>query len=191
VTLDLQTPQDVQRLQSAIESTDISLQAYRPKVADRYGLSAADLTARKPGLIYVSLSAYGAMTERRGFDSVLQSAAGLAMQQGSGTPNLLPTSPIDYLSGFLLAYGTLVALFRRAREGGSYVVRTSLAQVADWLATLSPNSRMTSNLPSDELIASFLQQTTTGAGLVEHLRSPVAFLQRFVDHKNNDHETSR
>jgi crotonobetainyl-CoA:carnitine CoA-transferase CaiB-like acyl-CoA transferase len=173
VTLDLQTPQDVQRLQSAVDNADIFLQAYRPKAIDRYGLSAADLTARRPGLIYVSLSAYGALNERRGFDSVLQSAAGLAMQQGGGVPNLLPTSPIDYLSGFLLAYGTLLALFRRAHEGGSYVVRTSLAQVADWLATLSPNSRTTSHLPSDELIASFMQQTKAGAGLLEHLRSPV------------------
>lgn len=55
-------------------------------------------------------------------------------QQGSiDNPQLAPTSPNDYLTGFLGALGTLVALLRRSEEGGSYHVRVALARSAIWL----------------------------------------------------------
>ena len=176
VTLDLDAPADREQLLADIEVADVFLQAYRPGAVARYGLSAEALALRRRGLIYVSLSAYGEADGRRGFDSVLQAAAGLALEQGQGVPALLPTSPIDYLSGFLLAYGALVALGRRAREGGSYVVRTSLAQVAEWLAALPPTPRALDEMPSNAFIDGLMQQTTTAAGIVVHLRSPITWL---------------
>lgn len=172
-TLDLGAPADRERLLTHADAADVFLQAYRPGVATRYGFSPEVLAARRPGLVHVSLSAYGEADGRRGFDSVLQAAAGLAMEQGEGVPTLLPTSPIDYLSGFLLAYGALVALDRRAREGGSYVVRTSLAQVAEWLAALPPAPHPPKAMPDAAMIDGFMQQTATSAGIVGHLRSPV------------------
>ena len=42
-------------------------------------------------------------------------------------------SAIDYLTGYLMAFGAMVALARRTREGGSWLVRISLAQVGRWL----------------------------------------------------------
>ena len=42
-------------------------------------------------------------------------------------------SAIDYLTGYLMAFGAMVALARRAREGGSWLVRISLAQTGRWL----------------------------------------------------------
>ena len=43
-------------------------------------------------------------------------------------PSLLPAAACDYTTGYLAAYGALLALARRAREGGSYHVRVSLCQ---------------------------------------------------------------
>jgi hypothetical protein len=51
-------------------------------------------------------------------------------------PQFYPVSAIDYLTGYLMAFGAMVALARRAREGGGWIVRISLAQTARWLVGL-------------------------------------------------------
>src|SRR5262249_5755259 len=48
-------------------------------------------------------------------------------------PQFYPVAAIDYLTGYLMAFGALVALARRVREGGSWLVRCSLAQTGRWL----------------------------------------------------------
>jgi hypothetical protein len=48
-------------------------------------------------------------------------------------PQFYPLSAIDYLTGYLMAFGAMVALARRTREGGSWLVRISLAQTGRWL----------------------------------------------------------
>ena len=48
-------------------------------------------------------------------------------------PQFYPVSAIDYLTGYLMAFGAMVALARRTREGGSWLVRASLAQTGRWL----------------------------------------------------------
>jgi hypothetical protein len=81
----------------------------------------------------------GPWAGRRGFDTVVQTVSGITHRQGElfpGTdpgPQFYPVSAIDYLTGYLMAFGTLVALGRRAREGGSWLVRASLAQTGRWL----------------------------------------------------------
>ena len=51
-------------------------------------------------------------------------------------PQFYPVSAIDYCTGYLMAFGAMVALARRAREGGSWLVRISLAQVGKWIVDL-------------------------------------------------------
>ena len=51
-------------------------------------------------------------------------------------PQFYPVSAIDYCAGYLMAFGAMVALGRRAREGGSWMVRISLAQVGKWIVDL-------------------------------------------------------
>ena len=51
-------------------------------------------------------------------------------------PQFYPVSAIDYCTGYLMAFGAMVALKRRAREGGSWLVRISLAQVGKWIVDL-------------------------------------------------------
>ena len=96
----------------------------------------------RPGLVYVSLCAFshvGPWASRRGFDTVVQTVSGITSRQGElfpgaePGPQFYPVSAIDYLTGYLMAFGAMVALARRAREGGSWLVRISLAQTGRWL----------------------------------------------------------
>ena len=96
----------------------------------------------RPGIVAVSLCAFshaGPWASRRGFDTVIQSVSGITNRQGEvfpvggPGPQFYPVSAIDFLTGYLMAFGTMVALARRAREGGSWLVRISLAQVGRWL----------------------------------------------------------
>ena len=93
----------------------------------------------------MSLSAFshkGPWASRRGFDTVIQTVSGITDRQGQlfpGSvpgPQFYPVSAIDYLTGYLMAFGALVALERRAIEGGSWLVRISLAQTGKWLVDL-------------------------------------------------------
>jgi crotonobetainyl-CoA:carnitine CoA-transferase CaiB-like acyl-CoA transferase len=120
--------------------TDVFSQAYRPGALAARGFAPADLARLRPGIVCVSLSAWGhdgPWAGRRGYDTLVQCATGIADEQGGqGGPAHLPGSALDYLSGYLGAFGAMAALARRAREGGSWLVRLSLAQTAHWLKGL-------------------------------------------------------
>jgi len=140
--LDLREQGDVEILKGLIRETDVFSQGYRPGTLDTRGLSPAALAELRPGIVYVSLSAFshvGPWASRRGFDTVVQTVSGISNRQGEifpGTeegPQFYPVSAIDYLTGYLMAFGALVALARRVREGGSWLVRISLAQTGRWL----------------------------------------------------------
>src|SRR5690606_7354266 len=96
------------------------------------GFGAPDLAALRPGIVAVSISAYGRLgpwRDRRGFDSIVQAVSGMADELAvDGEPRHQPANPLDYITGYLGAFGALVALGRRAREGGSYHVEVSLAR---------------------------------------------------------------
>ncbi len=140
--LDLREPADVDTLKGLVSEADVFSQGYRPGALASRGLAPADLARLRPGIVYVSLSAFGRVgpwAERRGFDTVVQTVSGLTHRQGEvfpgaePGPQFYPVSAIDYLTGYLMAYGALTALGRRAREGGSWLVRISLAQIGKWL----------------------------------------------------------
>jgi crotonobetainyl-CoA:carnitine CoA-transferase CaiB-like acyl-CoA transferase len=180
--LDLRDAGDLATLRDMAARADVFVQAYRPGVADRFGLDPQTLVAASPGLICASLSAYGPLgpwSQRRGFDSVVQAACGLALLERAETAKLLPTSPLDYAAGFLLAFGIEVALHRRAREGGSYRVRTSLAQVAHWLRDFKHESAPAAD-PARlaRAVERLSTETQTPAGWVRHLRSAMTFHDR-------------
>jgi len=140
---DLKTPKGRATLEQLIAGADVFSQSYRPGTLAARGFGPEDVAKRRPGIVYVSLSAWshtGPWTERRGYDSLVQCATGIAHEQGRDAgidgPRHLPGQALDYLSGYLGAFGAMVALRRRAREGGSWLVRLSLAQTAQWLKSL-------------------------------------------------------
>ncbi len=145
--LDLRDEGDVETLQGLVREADVFSQGYRPGTLSKRGLSPEDLAKLRPGIVYVSLSAFGRTgpwASRRGFDTVVQTVSGITDRQGKlfpgaePGPQFYPVSAIDYLTGYLMAFGALVALARRVREGGSWLVRISLAQTGRWLVERGP-----------------------------------------------------
>jgi crotonobetainyl-CoA:carnitine CoA-transferase CaiB-like acyl-CoA transferase len=143
--LDLRAPSDAETLRGLVRQTDVFSQGYRPGSLAGRGLSPEELAALRPGLVYVSLSAFGhngPWASRRGFDTVVQTVSGMTIRQAEAVPGktsgpqFYPVSAIDYCTGYLMAFGAMVALARRARDGGSWLVRISLAQVGRWMVDL-------------------------------------------------------
>lgn len=134
--IDLRNPAEAETMRALARECDVFSQSYRPGALARHGLSPEALAALRPGIVYVTLSAWGhegPWRGRRGYDTIVQSANGMAWQGDRARPAFLPYSAQDYVAGYLLAYGALVALGRRAREGGSWLVRTSLAGAGHWI----------------------------------------------------------
>jgi crotonobetainyl-CoA:carnitine CoA-transferase CaiB-like acyl-CoA transferase len=123
-------------LKRLVKDADVFIQSYRPGSLAARGFSPEALARLRPGIVCASLSAWGPSgpwAERRGFDSIVQAVSGIAKAHGGDKPRLLPVSAIDYVSGYLMAFGVSVALARRAREGGSWLVRVALARVGKWI----------------------------------------------------------
>ncbi len=143
--LDLRDEKQLETMKALVRDADVFSQGYRPGTLAQRGLSPEDLAQLRPGIVYVSLSAFGRVgpwASRRGFDTVVQTVSGISNRQGElfpgaePGPQFYPVSAIDYLTGYLMAFGALVALARRVREGGSWLVRISLAQTGRWLVDL-------------------------------------------------------
>ena len=128
--IDFETQREV--LDALIDTADVVVTGYRPGAFDRFGLAPAALAARRPGIVVARLSAWGQHAPRRGFDSIVQAASGISWLESvdGSTPGALPAQALDHSAGYLVAAGIMSALRRRADEGGSWLVETSLARVA-------------------------------------------------------------
>ena len=140
--LDLREEKDREILRGLIREADVFSQGYRPGTLSTRGFSPQALAQLRPGIVAVSLSAFshvGPWASRRGFDTVVQTVSGISTRQAQAFPGpepgprFYPASAVDFITGYLMAFGTMVALRRRAEEGGSWFVRISLAQVGRWL----------------------------------------------------------
>jgi hypothetical protein len=129
--LDLKQADDAARLKALIKGADAFSQGYRPGMMAKLGFAPGDLAKLRPGIVYTSISCYGAdgpFSHRGGWEQVAQTMTGICHDNRPERPMLLPAAACDYTTGYLAAYGVLLALARRAREGGSYHVRVSLCQ---------------------------------------------------------------
>jgi crotonobetainyl-CoA:carnitine CoA-transferase CaiB-like acyl-CoA transferase len=158
--LDLRNPAELEALQALVRGADVFVQSYRPGALAGLGFSPQAVSEIRPGIVVASLSAWGATgpwRERRGFDSIVQAVSGMAHAHGDADkPRLLPVSAIDYVSGYLMAFGVCVALARRAAEGGSWLVRVALARVGQWIVERGEASSyqgLPDDLPEAELKA--------------------------------------
>ncbi|MEV4869877.1 CoA transferase [Streptomyces syringium] len=137
-TLDLARAADRATFEALLADADVVLSGYRPGALDRYGLSPQALAERRPGLVTVQLSAWGAYGPwggRRGFDSLVQAACGIAVTEAGpdGRPGVLPAQALDHGTGYLLAAAVLRAVTEQRTAGGTHVARLALAQTAAWL----------------------------------------------------------
>ena len=176
--IDLQTEQGRNTLRSLIATTDIFSQGYRPTSLATHGFAPHDLATISPGIVCVSLSAYGHVgpwAEKRGFDSLVQTTTGFNHAEGQAAgidgPKELPAQMLDHTTGYLMAFGAMMAKLRQAQEGGSWHVRVSLAQTGRWLWNLG---RLNEGLATPDLTKDdarpFLQEMTSGFGLLSAVR---------------------
>jgi crotonobetainyl-CoA:carnitine CoA-transferase CaiB-like acyl-CoA transferase len=175
---DLATPGGSTALRRLIGDADILLQAYRPGSLAARGFGPTDVAALRPGIVYGSLSAYGDLgpwAARRGFDSLVQTATGfnVAEAQAAGVdgPKELPCQALDHASGYLLAFGTLMARMRQASEGGSFLVQVSLAATGRWIWNLGRVTEgFSCQLPARDDVADLLEESQSPFGLMRGVR---------------------
>ncbi|MEU4209477.1 CoA transferase [Streptomyces sp. NPDC026206] len=137
--LDLARSSDRATFESLLATADVVVTGYRPGALDRHGLSPMALAERRPGLVIGQLSAwgtYGPWGGRRGFDSLVQAACGIAATEAGpgGGPGVLPAQALDHGTGYLLAAAVLRAVTDQRTAGGTHLARLALAQTAAWLA---------------------------------------------------------
>jgi len=141
--VDLRTDAGRDALRGVLREAEVFVQGYRPGALAALGFAPEAVAAARPGIVMVSLSAYGETgpwAGKRGFDSLVQTATGFnqaeAQAAGSAQPRALPMQVLDMASGALMAFGAQAALLRQQTEGGSWHVRVSLARTAQWLREL-------------------------------------------------------
>jgi len=129
VEVDLAVDADILR-HELLASADVVLLGYRPGALAAYGLDADTVATDRPRLVVGSLSAWGEhgpWRDRRGFDSIVQAATGIADLYGDGSrPGALPVQALDHATGHVLA-AEVISLLARGHGG---VVRTSLLGAA-------------------------------------------------------------
>jgi hypothetical protein len=180
-TLDLRRPADRERFDELLSGADVLLQAFRPGALAALGYDDATLQRLRPGLVVGHLSAYGETGpwgDRRGFDSVVQVACGLAATCGLDPrtgPAALPAQALDHASGYLLAAGVVSGLLHGRRTGRGWRVGAALARTADWLESLgtSPGRPARALEPgtAQDLMG---RRPDTPWGLVRHVTPPGA-----------------
>jgi crotonobetainyl-CoA:carnitine CoA-transferase CaiB-like acyl-CoA transferase len=167
--VDLRVDSGQDALRALLKEAHVFIQGYRPGGLASLGFGANEAAKLRPGLVYVSLSAYGdegPWAARRGFDSLVQTAIGFNDAEAAATneakPRPLPMQILDYATGFLIAMCVSAALIRQQREGGSWHVRLSLAQTGHWLRSLGRiENGFSVSMPN---IEPYLEMTSSGFG---------------------------
>ena len=172
---DLHEPSGREAFEQVLGDAHVVVQGYRPGGLQQLGYGAEPMAERHPGIVVVSLSAYGPggpWSGRRGFDSLVQTASGFnhaeALAFGSGAARALPMQILDHATGHLMVLAACAALQRQQREGGSWHVQVSLARTGHWLRGLG---RVPDGFAVDPPgFAPYLETTDSGFGRLSALR---------------------
>jgi crotonobetainyl-CoA:carnitine CoA-transferase CaiB-like acyl-CoA transferase len=170
--IELKSEEGRAQLRDLLAQADIFSQGYRPQAIAALGFSPEQAAGINPGIVYVTLSAYGhagPWAERRGFDSLVQTSTGFNHAEGVAAglkgPKELPAQMLDHAAGYLMAFGAMMAKARQAREGGSWHVRVSLAQTGRWLWNLSRVADGFKQADVEEgAVAPFMEDAPSGFG---------------------------
>jgi hypothetical protein len=162
-----------------LRRADVLVHGYRPDALDKLGLDARLRRETRPGLVDISLDAYGwtgPWRHRRGFDSLVQMSAGIAdagmRTLGRDRPTPLPVQALDHATGYLLAAAAVRGLTERQVTGRGFAARTSLARVAGLLAG-APITEIADTLAVAEESDCSDTDEVTDFGIARRLRSPI------------------
>jgi crotonobetainyl-CoA:carnitine CoA-transferase CaiB-like acyl-CoA transferase len=134
VVLDLKHPDGLAAARRLARTADVLVENFRPGVMDRLGLGYEALAAENPGLVFVSISAFGEgpFADRAGYDLVLQSMGGIATLTGD-PPRKAGPSIADLAAAQVAVQGALFALLERGRTGRGKRVDVRMIEVAHHL----------------------------------------------------------
>ncbi|MTJ80789.1 MAG: acyl-CoA transferase [Telmatospirillum sp.] len=177
--LDLGRPADRDRLERLLAEADILVHGYRADALAGLGFGEARRRTLNPGLIDISLNAYGwdgPWRNRRGFDSLVQMSTGIAEAAmrhfGSDKPVPLPVQALDMATGHLMAALAVRGVIRRLDSGQGMTARLSLAGTARLMTLLRRKAR--SEPPIVETSADLGEtEEITAWGVARRLRPPV------------------
>ena len=181
--LNLKSADGAQHLRHLLRDADVFSQGYRPGMLAQLGFAAEEVAAQHRGIVYVSISCFGAggpFSHRAGWEQVAQTVTGICNDGKPDQPALLPAAACDYTTGYLAAYGALLALGRRAVEGGSYHVRVSLCQSGMFIYRQGQAPAPGPGLSEQELDLMRVQ-TPTSYGIMRHL-APILQLSESPPH---------
>lgn len=184
-SLDLRAPEECDSLASLLRDAQVLIDGYRPGALGGHGFSAAACAEMKPGIVVATLSAYGhagPWKDRRGFDSLVQNASGINVAEaeaaGVAAPRELPAQALDHATGYLLAMGTMLALARKASEGGSWHVRVSLARTGHWLTSLGRTSEgFSAKDPTRDDVADLMAEMESPLGRLSYVKHAAVLSQ--------------
>ena len=158
-----------------VKQADVVVQGFRPGAFEALGVGPADLFAKNPGLVVVTLSAWsqlGPWAGWRGFDSLVQTATGIAHEgahaRAQMAPHPLPAQALDHATGYLMAAAAIYALTQQQSQGGGYHIQASLAQTGRWLWQ-QPRIPITAPDLSIDDMYDLRLYTASPYGLVHHL----------------------
>jgi crotonobetainyl-CoA:carnitine CoA-transferase CaiB-like acyl-CoA transferase len=175
--LNLRLPNHRAVWEGLLRQSDVLVHGYRPGALDGLGLDAVRRHSLCPGLVDVSLDAYGwsgPWQGRRGFDSLVQMSSGIAdagmRQLGRDRPTPLPVQALDHATGYIMAAAAIRGLTRRLATGTGTSARASLARTATLLTSLPATEAtpLSPNAPDDLLDE--IEQTSWGPA--RRLRPP-------------------
>ncbi len=155
--LDLRERADRDIFTGLLAEADILVHGYRADALDRLGFGPEARQLIRPGLIDVSLNAYGHIgpwRHRRGFDSLVQFSSGIAADgmgwRGADAPVSLPVQALDQATGYLIAAAAVRGLLARCSGRGSTQARLSLARTAKFLIDHKAHPTETLLAPANE-----------------------------------------
>ncbi|KYH43164.1 CoA transferase [Branchiibius sp. NY16-3462-2] len=164
-----------------LDTADVVITGYRPGALDRFGLSADELLARRPWLVSVDLSAWGATgpwAHQRGFDSIVQAVTGIGTTYADhGRPGALPVQALDHATGYLMAAAAMRLLAARETEGGR-AAHLSLARTGAWLQDHPTDPGQPVNVTEDR----FFSECDCGYGRLRYVRPPVVVDGELIDY---------
>ena len=161
---------------------EVLVHGYRADALERLGFGADVRRTIAPGLVDVSLNAYGwsgPWSNRRGFDSLVQMSSGIAeagrIWRGEDKPVPLPVQALDHATGYLIAAAALRGLAERRRSGRGSRWRLSLARTAHCLLEAGVSSVGALELAAETAadLAPGIESTTWGPA--RRLRAPLQF----------------
>lgn len=164
VTIDLKTAEGLRLFKDLAATADVTVQNFRPGVADRLGIGEVELRSDNPRLIYVSISGFGATgpyAQKPTYDPVIQALSGVtSIQAGSDEahPRLIRTILPDKLAAVTAAQAIAAALYAREKTGEGQHVRLSMLDAMMsflWASDMGAHTFATENATADTA-ASFI-----------------------------------